>query len=49
VATNAVILPAVVVGCDCRIGAGAVVTQNGEDGLTVVGIPARPIKETTNE
>jgi sugar O-acyltransferase (sialic acid O-acetyltransferase NeuD family) len=43
VGTNSVILPDVVVGCDCIIGAGAVVTKNIPNGLTVVGIPAKPL------
>jgi sugar O-acyltransferase (sialic acid O-acetyltransferase NeuD family) len=43
IGTNAVILPDVVVGCDCRVGAGAVVTKNVQDGLTVAGIPAKPL------
>ncbi len=43
VGTNAVILPGVKVGNKCKIGAGAVVTKDVPDGLTVVGIPAKPI------
>ena len=44
IGTNAVILPDVVVGSDCKVGAGAVVTKDVTAGLTVVGIPAQPIK-----
>ncbi len=40
--TASVILPGVTVGSDCIAGAGAVINRNVEDGLTVVGIPARP-------
>jgi len=43
IGTNAVILSDVVVGHNCRVGAGAVVSKNVPDGLTVVGIPAKPL------
>lgn len=43
VGTNAVILPDVVVGRDCIVGSGAVVTKNVPNGVTVVGIPAKPL------
>ena len=33
----------VVIGCRCMIGAGAAVVADVEDGLAVVGIPARPL------
>jgi sugar O-acyltransferase (sialic acid O-acetyltransferase NeuD family) len=40
---GAVVLPGVHVGADVRVGAGAVVHRPVADGLTVVGVPARPI------
>lgn len=43
IGTNAVILPKVKIGSHCKIGAGAVVTKDVDDGVTVVGIPAKPI------
>ena len=42
VGSGARILPGVVVGDDVTVGAGAVVTVAVPDGLTVVGVPARP-------
>jgi len=33
------------IGNGCKIGAGAVVTKSVEDGLTVVGSPARPVQK----
>jgi sugar O-acyltransferase (sialic acid O-acetyltransferase NeuD family) len=44
IGTNATILPNVRLGCNVTVGAGAVVTKDVEDGLTVVGVPARIIK-----
>jgi sugar O-acyltransferase (sialic acid O-acetyltransferase NeuD family) len=44
IGTNAVILPNVVIGSDCKVGAGAVVTKNVPDGLIVIGIPAKRLK-----
>jgi len=41
--TNAVLLPGVVVGDDVTCGAGAVVTADVASGLTVAGVPARPL------
>lgn len=41
IGANAVVLPGIKIGKWCRIGAGAVVTKNVEDGLTLVGNPAR--------
>jgi sugar O-acyltransferase (sialic acid O-acetyltransferase NeuD family) len=40
---GAVALPGVRIGADVRVGAGAVVHRNVADGLTVVGVPARPL------
>lgn len=40
--TSAVILPGINVGSDCIVGAGAVVNRDVTNGLTVVGVPARP-------
>lgn len=40
---GAVALPGVNIGSDVRVGAGAVVHRNLRDGLTVVGVPARPL------
>ncbi len=41
IGTNATILPKIKLGNNVIIGAGAVVTKDVEDGLTVVGIPAK--------
>lgn len=41
---RAIILPGVTVGNNCIVGAGSVVTRDVEDGATVVGNPARPIR-----
>lgn len=41
IGTNAVILPKVIVGKNCIVGAGSVVTKNVADGSTVIGIPAK--------
>jgi sugar O-acyltransferase (sialic acid O-acetyltransferase NeuD family) len=45
VGSRACVLPGIRVGADVTIGAGAVVTENVPDGVTVVGVPARPIGE----
>jgi len=45
IGTNAVVLPDVIIGTDCKVGAGAVVTKNVSNGLTVVGVPAKPLKK----
>lgn len=41
IGSNATILPKVKLGNHVTVGAGAVVTKDVEDGLTVVGVPAR--------
>lgn len=41
---GAVVLPGVRVGADVRVGAGAAVIRDVADGLTVAGVPARPIQ-----
>ena len=43
---GAVVLPGIVIGAGATVGAGAVVTQDVDPGTTVVGVPARPIKQT---
>lgn len=43
VGSGAVILQGLTVGDRAVIGAGAVVTRNVPDGVTVVGVPARPV------
>jgi sugar O-acyltransferase (sialic acid O-acetyltransferase NeuD family) len=43
--SRACVLPGIRIGVDATVGAGAVVTENVPDGVTVVGIPARPIGE----
>lgn len=43
IGTSATILPKVKLGKNVTVGAGAVVTQDVPDGLTVVGVPAKAI------
>jgi sugar O-acyltransferase (sialic acid O-acetyltransferase NeuD family) len=43
---GAVVKQGIVIGDDCVIGAGAVVLNNVESGLTVVGVPAKPLMKT---
>ena len=46
IGANAVILPDVIVGADCKIGAGAVVTRNIDSHTTVAGVPAMCIRDS---
>ena len=45
IGTGANVLPGVTVGAGAFVGAGAVVTADVEPGVTVVGVPARPIRQ----
>jgi sugar O-acyltransferase (sialic acid O-acetyltransferase NeuD family) len=45
---GAVALPGITIGAGVRVGAGAVVHRNVMDGLTVVGVPARPLESKGN-
>ena len=45
ICAGATVLPRISIGADSVVGAGAVVTKDVPDGVTVVGIPARPIKK----
>jgi acetyltransferase-like isoleucine patch superfamily enzyme len=44
VGSGAIIHPGVLLGNNCIIGSGAVVLANVDEGVTVVGIPGRPIR-----
>tara|TARA_B100000315_G_C14535545_1_gene568269 strand:- start:115 stop:792 length:678 start_codon:yes stop_codon:yes gene_type:complete len=46
VGAGATVLPRIQIGSDVTVGAGAIVTKNVEKGQTVVGIPARPLKDS---
>ena len=46
VGAGATVLPKIQIGSDAIVGAGAVVTKNVERGQTVVGIPAKPLKDS---
>jgi UDP-N-acetylbacillosamine N-acetyltransferase len=46
---GAVVLPLVRIGDDVRVGAGAAVRRDVADGLTVVGVPARPLRATIDD
>jgi sugar O-acyltransferase (sialic acid O-acetyltransferase NeuD family) len=39
---GAMVLPGIRIGANVRVGAGAVVTRAVDDGVTLVGVPARP-------
>ena len=43
IGANATILPGVTIGDNAVVGAGAVVTKDVAAGVTVVGVPARPV------
>jgi len=45
IGAGATVLPRISIGADSVVGAGAVVTKDVPDGVTVVGVPARPIKK----
>jgi len=47
IGTGATILQYVEIGSGATIGAGAVVTKDVEPNITVVGVPARPVKDRT--
>ena len=49
VGTNATIMPGVSVGRGCTVGAGAVVSHDLADGITAVGVPARPLVAGASE
>ena len=42
IGTGAVILPGIKIGSRCVVGAGAVVSKDVQDNVTVVGLPAKP-------
>jgi sugar O-acyltransferase (sialic acid O-acetyltransferase NeuD family) len=46
VGAGATVLPRIQIGSDAIVGAGAVVTKNVESGQTVVGSPAKPLKNS---
>jgi acetyltransferase-like isoleucine patch superfamily enzyme len=41
---GAVVLPKLTVGADAVLGAGAVAVRDVAPGITVVGVPARPLE-----
>jgi sugar O-acyltransferase (sialic acid O-acetyltransferase NeuD family) len=43
--TASSILPGIRIGNNVRVGAGAVVTRDVADGLTVIGVPAKPLSK----
>ena len=49
IGTGAKVIGPVRIGAAARIGANAVVVNDVEPGMTVVGAPARPVREATGE
>ena len=47
IGAGAVVIPGISIGARCIVGAGAVVTSSVPDGITVAGVPARPIARST--
>jgi maltose O-acetyltransferase len=45
VGTRAIILPGVILGRGCIVGAGSVVTKNVNENMIVAGVPAKEIKK----
>jgi sugar O-acyltransferase (sialic acid O-acetyltransferase NeuD family) len=45
IGTNATVLPSITIGANVYVGAGAVVTKDVEDGVVVVGVPARWLRK----
>ena len=45
IGTNATVLPNLTIGENAYVGAGAVVTKDVEDGVVVVGVPARWLRK----
>lgn len=46
IGTGASIIPGIVIGERCILGAGAAAVRNIPDGITAVGVPARPMRST---
>ncbi len=47
VGTGASIIQGIMIGADSIVGAGAVVVEDVPPGITVVGVPARPVRRAT--
>jgi|688.fasta_scaffold166048_2 acetyltransferase-like isoleucine patch superfamily enzyme len=45
---NVILMPGITIGDNCIIGAGSIVTKNIPANHVAVGVPARPIKLTTD-